>query len=71
MPVRIDINGLKIKEAYAGVRITNKDGTSIRITNTQEPDEFEVFCEVRQPDGAILTGGNTFRIINGKVKEEL
>ena len=68
--MEININGLGIREAYAGVEVTNKGGLSIRITNTQKKDEFELFCDVRMPDGAIMQESKTFYITNGKVRKE-
>ena len=67
MKMKIEINGLDIKDAYAGVRVTNKDGLSIRITNTQVKNGFELFCDRRMPDGALLQEGKVFYIINGEV----
>lgn len=69
MPTRIDINGLDIKNAMGGVRVALKNGLSIRITDTQNENEFEIYCDVRMPDGAMTQESETFYITNGKVRK--
>lgn len=64
----ININGLDIKEAMGGVRVTTKDNLSIRITPLPEKGGFEIFCDVRQRDGSLLQGSQVFQLINGKIK---